>query len=297
MHSLTHGTHHHTHVRTGGAPLDGRDHPVWQRGAHLGQVRSLGPASSAAWALLAWACSLRVKAAGCRLTAGGTQPTEPCPHTAAAPCRQRCQRTRSPCWHGSLGPKPWIHLLPLLHLCSLERVLMRHEMELSKSDRALRIVRVDFGDGSLPLIGARASCAWDQAAWGLGRGPACHGRGCTAAPMPTAPIPACDAAAAWGPKPASALPQSLFPSCCMRPVPPPVERSTPSRTPATWHAGVRYPGHLLPEVVAVLSAQQDQAQLGAGSGSTPLRRQTGATVGMPGKRGGIAPQAAARPAP
>ncbi|KAL4431062.1 hypothetical protein ABPG75_006318 [Micractinium tetrahymenae] len=74
---------------------------------------------------------------------------------------------------------------------SLERVLMRHEMELSKSDRALRIVRVDFGDGSLPLI------------------------------------------------------------------------------------GVRYPGHLLPEVVAVLSAQQEQAQHGAGGGAAaPLRRHT-----------------------
>jgi hypothetical protein len=36
----------------------------------------------------------------------------------------------------------------------LERVLGRHELELSKSDRVMRIVRVDFGDGALPLIGA-----------------------------------------------------------------------------------------------------------------------------------------------
>ena len=36
---------------------------------------------------------------------------------------------------------------------SLERVLGRHELELNKSDRSLRIVRVDLGDGSLPLIG------------------------------------------------------------------------------------------------------------------------------------------------
>lgn len=35
----------------------------------------------------------------------------------------------------------------------LERVLSRHELELSKSDRVTRIVRVDFADGSLPLIG------------------------------------------------------------------------------------------------------------------------------------------------
>lgn len=74
---------------------------------------------------------------------------------------------------------------------SLERVLARHEMELSKSDRSLRIVRVDFGDASLPLI------------------------------------------------------------------------------------GVRYPGHLLPEVVAVLSAQQEQAQHGGSGGlAAPLRRRT-----------------------
>ncbi|KAI3433451.1 hypothetical protein D9Q98_003264 [Chlorella vulgaris] len=37
----------------------------------------------------------------------------------------------------------------------LERVLSRHELELSKSDRVTRIVRVDFADGSLPLIGVR----------------------------------------------------------------------------------------------------------------------------------------------
>ena len=38
---------------------------------------------------------------------------------------------------------------------SLERVLTRHEMELSKSDRGLRIVRVELGGGALPLIGVR----------------------------------------------------------------------------------------------------------------------------------------------
>ena len=32
-------------------------------------------------------------------------------------------------------------------------MLGRHELELNKSDRSLRIVRVDLGDGSLPLIG------------------------------------------------------------------------------------------------------------------------------------------------
>lgn len=42
---------------------------------------------------------------------------------------------------------------------------MRHEMELSKSDRSLRIVRVDFGDGSLPLIGG-----WARGQGGRGGG-------------------------------------------------------------------------------------------------------------------------------
>uniref|UniRef100_A0A1D2AC25 UBA domain-containing protein n=2 Tax=Auxenochlorella protothecoides TaxID=3075 RepID=A0A1D2AC25_AUXPR len=37
----------------------------------------------------------------------------------------------------------------------LERVLTRHEAELSRSDRVMRIVRVDLGDGSLPIIGVR----------------------------------------------------------------------------------------------------------------------------------------------
>lgn len=39
----------------------------------------------------------------------------------------------------------------------LERVLARHELELSRSDRVMRIVRVDFGGGALPLIGAACS--------------------------------------------------------------------------------------------------------------------------------------------
>jgi hypothetical protein len=38
----------------------------------------------------------------------------------------------------------------------LERVLARHEMELSKADRTMRIVRVDPGAGALPIIGEAA---------------------------------------------------------------------------------------------------------------------------------------------
>ena len=39
----------------------------------------------------------------------------------------------------------------------LERVLGRHELELNKADRGLRIVRVEWGDGALPLIGVCAA--------------------------------------------------------------------------------------------------------------------------------------------
>lgn len=59
---------------------------------------------------------------------------------------------------------------------SLERVLARHEMELSKSDRSLRIVRVDFGDASLPLIGARAGVRRRQGT--TQPGPARHATAC-----------------------------------------------------------------------------------------------------------------------
>lgn len=46
----------------------------------------------------------------------------------------------------------------------LERVLTRHEAELSRSDRVMRIVRVDLGDGSLPIIGeSRGLCSAGRA--------------------------------------------------------------------------------------------------------------------------------------
>lgn len=44
---------------------------------------------------------------------------------------------------------------------------------------------------------------------------------------------------------------------------------------------MRYPGHLLPEVVAVLSVQQVQAQAG-GDAAAPLHRRTGARAGLGG---------------
>ena len=59
---------------------------------------------------------------------------------------------------------------------SLERVLGRHELELNKSDRSLRIVRVDLGDGSLPLIGEPVGgwvggvCVWGGGGGGGGQG-------------------------------------------------------------------------------------------------------------------------------
>ena len=58
---------------------------------------------------------------------------------------------------------------------SLERVLGRHELELNKSDRSLRIVRVDLGDGSLPLIGEPVGgwvggvCVWGGGGGGGGK--------------------------------------------------------------------------------------------------------------------------------
>ena len=39
----------------------------------------------------------------------------------------------------------------------LERVLSRHEHELSRADRTMRIVRADLGAGELPIIGEGAT--------------------------------------------------------------------------------------------------------------------------------------------
>lgn len=66
--------------------------------------------------------------------------------------------------------------------------------------------------------------------------------------------------------------------CLLTPRPTLVDqRSLRSHHTLLPYAGVRYPGHLLPEVVAVLSAQQEQAQHGGSGGlAAPLRRRTGA---------------------
>lgn len=108
----------------GGPPPDRRHDPVGLSRAHLGQVRD-------------GVCCAR-DGACCASTALPMHLIEALPR----------RLHHSP---GPVGAGTCHHPGP--HARSLERVLGRHEMELSKSDRALRIVRVDFGDGSLPLIG------------------------------------------------------------------------------------------------------------------------------------------------
>ena len=58
----------------------------------------------------------------------------------------------------------------------LEQVLKRHEFELSKADRAMRIIRVDMGDAAGVLVGVRykESLLGEVRSWRRGARACCH---------------------------------------------------------------------------------------------------------------------------